>query len=100
MGQVRPFGVQIVFGAPKMPGGQPLSQYSTDYKLARGNGGLTEPDVRFTQGRPLTIALSAGGSSENSIPAACLGPYVRSQHGRRQSRNQLNQGVPWLKCAA
>ena len=36
-----------------MPGGQPLSQYSTDYKQARGNGGLTEPDVRFTQGPPL-----------------------------------------------
>ena len=50
-----------------MPGGQPLSQYSTDYKQGRGNGGLTEPDVRFTQGRPLTIALSASQRGQSIV---------------------------------
>ena len=50
-----------------MPSGQPLSQYSTDYKQARGNGGLTEPDVRFTQGRPLTIALSASQRGQSIV---------------------------------
>ena len=52
-----------------MPGGQPLSQYSTDYKQARGNGGFTEPDVRFTQGqgRPLTIALSASQRGQSIV---------------------------------
>ena len=50
-----------------MPGGQPLSQYATDYKQAKGNGGLTEPHERWPCSRPLTIALSASQRGQSIV---------------------------------
>ena len=50
-----------------MPGGQPLSQYATDFKQAKGNGGLTEPHERWPCSRPLTIALSASQRGQSIV---------------------------------
>ena len=47
---------------PSMPCAQPLSQYLTEHKKARGNGGRTEPDDPLTRGARRTDTVTGGPS--------------------------------------